>query len=334
MSTLEQSANSVPPPLDDASWNSLFALEESEKADTSSASSASDESPPAPLTELEHANGVPKPKMGSKWVQAEQAFKQDQLLELTVVDYNKGGLLVEWQGLQGFVPASQLLNLAQFHIESERIRELKRRINTKLKLKIIELDRSTNRLIFSERTAQVQANDRFQLLDQLIPDSIVSGVITNLTNFGAFVDLGGVEGLIHISEISWGRVEHPSHVLTEGETVKLLVLSVNPIKERIALSLKRLSNNPWQDLEKRYYVGQEVTGTVSNILHFGAFVQVEDGLEGLVHISELAEGTFLHPKNVVSLGQKVQVRVIEVDGKRRRLALSLRKLKAESKKEE
>ncbi len=327
----QPTTTTAPPMADDPYWLSLFALEESDPPSKKEMSQ-----PPEELKSLppSASNHVPKPKMSAQWLRAEQAYKQDELLELTVIDYNKGGLLVDWNGLQGFVPASQLVILPHFHIEAERLRELKRRINSKLRLKIIEFDRATNRLILSERAAEVGASDREKLLSSLKAGEIVKGRVTNLTKFGAFVDLGGVEGLIHISELSWGRVEHPSHILTEGEPVETLVLGVQPAEERIALSLKQLQINPWEKLEERYTPGQYVTGTVSNILHFGAFVQVEDGLEGLIHTSELAEGAFMHPKNVVQLGQKVRARVLEANGAKRRLALSLRKEPVEDESQE
>ena len=148
--------------------------------------------------------------------------------------------------------------------------------------------------------------------------------MTNLTTFGAFVDLGGVEGLIHISELSWDRVHHPSDVVHPGQQVETYVLGVNPEEGRIALSLKRLRPNPWSDVESRYYIGQLVDGEVTNVVSFGAFVRLEEGLEGLIHISELAEGSFLHPRNVVREGDMVRVRVLSIDGANQRLGLSLR----------
>lgn len=273
------------------------------------------------------ANGsAPVSAQKRVWDAVTRMRDTEVVLELKVTGFNKGGLIVDVHGLQGFVPASQLNHMPHFHIESERIRELKRRQNQCMNLRIIEIDAHQNRLILSERAANIEADERDDLLSTLKPGAITKGHITNVTSFGAFVDLGGVEGLIHISELSWSRVEHPSHIVRANEQVTVKVLEVDPYKERIALSLKRLNNNPWDNIEARYEVGQIVEGEISNIVHFGAFVQVEDGLEGLIHISELAEGTFLHPRSVVSLGQPTQAIVIEVDGSKRRLALSLRRL--------
>ncbi|MCA9965644.1 MAG: S1 RNA-binding domain-containing protein, partial [Anaerolineales bacterium] len=154
----------------------------------------------------------------------------------------------------------------------------------------------------------------------------IEGEVTNLTNFGVFVDLGGVEGLIHISELSWSRVLHPSDILEPGNTVSVVVLNVDRRNQRVALSLKRTKKDPWRTAEQRYYAGQLVEGVVSNIVNYGAFVLLEEELEGLIHISELAEGSFLHPRNVVQSGMKVTARVLTVDAASKRLALSLRGL--------
>jgi small subunit ribosomal protein S1 len=162
------------------------------------------------------------------------------------------------------------------------------------------------------------------ILNSLSPGDLCQGKVTNLTSFGAFVDLGGVEGLIHVSELSWDRVRHPGDVLQPGEAVEVLVLGVNPEEGRIALSLKQLRPNPWVDVESRYYPGQVVEGEVTNVVSFGAFVRLEEGLEGLIHISELAEGSFLHPRNVVHEGDSVRVRVLNIDERNQRLGLSLR----------
>jgi small subunit ribosomal protein S1 len=162
------------------------------------------------------------------------------------------------------------------------------------------------------------------ILKSLRPGDTCQGVVTNLTAFGAFVDLGGVEGLVHISELSWDRVSKPGDVLMPGQEVEVYVLGVNPDKGRIALSLKRLSPNPWLGVEERYQVGQLLKGTVTNVVSFGAFVRLEEGVEGLIHISELAEGSLLHPRNIVHEGDVVRVLVLKVDQANQRLGLSLR----------
>ncbi len=191
-------------------------------------------------------------------------------------------------------------------------------------MRVIELSGEKNRLIFSERAAQAQPGERADILDSLKSGTIVSGKITNLCDFGAFIDLGGLEGLIHISELSWGRVGHPSDLLKRGQHIEAYVLEVDRGTTRVALSLKRLRPDPWQTVHERYRLGEIVEGEITNVVDFGAFACIEDGLEGLIHVSELAEGHFLHPRNVVSEGQIVRARILNIDGEARRLGLSLR----------
>lgn len=263
------------------------------------------------------------------WHKAQEIMNADTTLTLPVTGFNKGGLLVQWNGLQGFVPASQLIDFPQFHLESERLNALRQWQSHELTLKIIELNRDLNRLILSERATLVEADQREKLFYRIEPGQIHTGKVTNLTNFGAFVDLGGVEGLIHISELSWSRVIHPSDILEPDQEVRVKVLNVDSENGRVALSLKRLRENPWLTVDERFKPGQWVEGTVTNVVSFGAFVMIEDELEGLIHISQLAEGIFLHPRNVVQKGQIVVARVLKVDGENKRLALTLRGLTAD-----
>ncbi len=307
------------PPRDGNSfWEALFTQEE--------ANLPQQDAPAAPDSGHDQENGrFPQPDTSTTpWEQARACMNADETLRLQVCDYNKGGLIVYWNSLQGFVPASQLVDLPQFHIERQRLHALKEWVNTWLDLKIIELNPAANRLILSERAAQVEAQDRQRLLHRVKPGDTLRGRVTNLTDFGAFVELGGVEGLIHISELSWSRVSHPSQVLHPAQETEVVVLAVDPKNGRIALSRKRLKPDPWQGVELRYAPNQIVRGVVNNIVSYGAFVQLEDELEGLIHISELAEGSFLHPRDVVERGQQVRARVLFVDGTKKRLALSLR----------
>ena len=260
------------------------------------------------------------------WEMARRAYEEDQTVELTIVGYNRGGILVEWNTLRGFVPASQLVDFQASNDSPVRRTELSSRVGQQLRLRIIELDVEQKRLILSERAAQVQPGTRATILDTLRKGDRCSGRVTNLCDFGAFIDLGGVEGLIHISELSWGRVSHPRDVLARGDTVQVYVMEVNRDQGRVALSLKRLQPDPWATVAERYYVGQIIEGIITNVVDFGAFARVEEGLEGLIHVSELAEGNFLHPRNVVSEGDRVKVRVLNIDGQSRRLGLSLRQI--------
>jgi small subunit ribosomal protein S1 len=264
------------------------------------------------------------------WQAARHLYEVDEPVELDVVGYNRGGLLVGFQSLQGFVPASHLVNFATQLSEDERMLALSRKVGTRLKLKVIEYDPAKGRVVFSERAAQSGPGSRQQVLGNLRPGSVISGVVTNACDFGAFVDLGGIEGLIHVSEVSWSRVGHPRDVLSYNQTVQVSVLSVDADQGRVALSLKRLRPDPWANVEQRYSVGQIIEGLVTNVVNFGAFVGIEEGLEGLIHVSELADGHFLHPRNVVREGDQVRACVVSIDGPGRRLGLSLRRLASAS----
>jgi small subunit ribosomal protein S1 len=260
----------------------------------------------------------------SDWEALRALVARDDVFELTVQGHNRGGLLVEWRSLRGFVPASQLLEFPASASPIMRQKALMARIGHVLCLRVIELDEAQNRLIFSERAARAAAGGRADMLSRLRPGDRTSGTVTNVCDFGVFVDLGGLEGLIHISELSWGRVSHPSDILKRGAQVEVLVLDVKPDAGRIALSLKRLYPDPWESVHLRFQVGELVRGTITNVVDFGAFARIDEGLEGLIHVSELAEGQFLHPRNVVSEGQEITARILSIDGRARRLGLTLR----------
>jgi small subunit ribosomal protein S1 len=255
---------------------------------------------------------------------------EGETLELPVVGSNRGGVLVGWNGLRGFVPASHLLDLTPSADEEQRQQELRRFIGTKLPLKIIELDQDSNRFVLSERATQVDDGRREEVLGNLEPGDLCKGRVTNLCSFGAFVDLGGFEGLVHISELSWGRVGNPSDVLQSGQPVEVYVLNVEPERERVGLSIKRLQPNPWESVDDRYSIGQVVEGSVTHVVDFGAFVQVEVGLEGLIHVSELAAGSPCNPHDVLSEGDDVSVEVLNIDSARRRMGLRLERIEASS----
>lgn len=312
----------APPPPDEAYWEALLAAYEEE------AQAPSDEAIDwAEIAEVSLSNSRDYHQSYNnlaQWSAAEAAFQQDSTIHLPVIGFNRGGLLVEWDSLRGFVPASQLSSIVE-GIDLQQA--LMRYIGHSLPLRVIELDRQQNRLILSERAAQVMPGTRANVLQNLRCHSEISGTVTNLCNFGAFVDLGGVEGLIHISELSWGRVEHPSEVLCSGQVVRVYIMSVDKAEGRIALSLKRLQPDPWLTVEERYHVGQTVEGVITSVVDFGAFTSLEEGLEGLIHISELAEGHFLHPRNVVQAGQQLRVHILNIDSHARRIGLSLRNVK-------
>lgn len=308
--------------LDDSYWESLFEEEDAVPTDVGNSMEGNMNWPVETLLTPPPVRAEP-PKVDC-WKLAQEIYEEDDTLVLAVTGFNKGGLLVNWKGIQGFVPASQLVNLPVFHVERERLEALKEWQGRMLNLKIIEVNPSKQRLILSERAAQVEAGERERLLRRLESGDELEGEVTNLTDFGAFVDLGGVEGLIHISELSWSRVIHPSHILRPGQRVRVQVLNLDKDNGRVALTYKRLKQNPWKDVESRYQAGQEVVGTIGHIANYGAFVVLEEELEGLIHVSELAEGNFLHPRNVVARGQEVKARILSVDGANKRIALSLR----------
>lgn len=312
----ERATDAAPPVKGEAIWHSLgVELGIGQAKWESHEASGSEES----------ASGLDSGSQPERaWQLAQASLENGDILELQVMGYNRGGLLVQLNGLRGFIPASHLVNSPN-HLEyAEREAELASRVGDGLSLKIIDLNKDRNRLILSERAAMSNEEREARLLAELFPGEVRRGRVTNLCSFGAFVDLGGIEGLIHISEMSWGRVRHPSDVLQSGDEVEVYIINVDREKKKIGLSLKRLQPDPWTTVEERYQVGQLVEGTITNVVNFGAFARVEEGLEGLIHISELAEGNFLHPRNVVKEGDVVTARILNIDSAKHRLGLSLR----------
>lgn len=326
-------------PLDDADWSTPLE-EEYWRVLLEQGQDAPETVPPAESQQVFSTFGI-EPEMnppqgesapegdsspGSEdtWQIAQLSLEQGDLFCLRVSGANRGGLLVEWNGYQGFVPASHLKEAPRTLDPDVRASDLATRIGDSVTVCLIEVDPQQGQLVFSERAGTHGSRSSAAILHTLQPGDTCRGTVTNLTTFGAFVDLGGVEGLVHISELSWERVRHPSDVLSPGEEVEVHVLGVKPDEERIALSLKRLRPDPWTQAESRYQAGQVIEGTITNVVNFGAFVRIEEGLEGLIHVSELAEGNFLHPRNVVREGDAVQVRVLNLDAANHRMGLSLR----------
>lgn len=262
----------------------------------------------------------------SGWTRAEASYTQGETLELRVLGYNRGGLLVDLGDVRGFVPASQLSALSRQVSDEERMNALARYTDTTLRLKVIEFDRARNRLILSERVANPPVSRADQLLAEIQAGETRHGIVRNVTNFGAFIDLGGVEGLVHVSELSWQYVSHPRDVLTPGQAVDVYVMEIDREQKRIACSLKRLKPNPWTEIAAKMKPGDWISGVVTSVVAFGAFVRVADGVEGLLHISELVGRDFSHPRDLLQEGQTVQVRVMEVEPIQQRMKLSLRQL--------
>ncbi|HEY3341076.1 MAG TPA: S1 RNA-binding domain-containing protein [Anaerolineae bacterium] len=268
---------------------------------------------------------TPEPPSAELWAILHEAMERETVLTVEATGYNRGGLIVRYHTLRGFVPSSHLTVISPEMDEPTRRNTLAQEIGQSFDVRVIELDPERDRIVFSERAVTEEPDKEMPaLLREIHPNEVRHGRVTNLTAFGAFVDLGGYEGLVHVSEISWSRVGQPRDVLSIGQPVEVYVMSVDPDEGRVALSLKRTKPDPWHGIEERYHVGQVVSGVVTNVVDFGVFVKVEDDLEGLIHVSELAEGNFLHPRNILHEGDTVTGSVIGVDGSLHRLALSLR----------
>ncbi|MGE5124105.1 MAG: S1 RNA-binding domain-containing protein [Acidobacteriaceae bacterium] len=258
------------------------------------------------------------------WRMVQDIFSRDQVVTLEITGFNRGGLLVGGSGLHGFVPVSHLLEINCQTDENEKETILASYVGRMVAFKVIECDPERGRVVFSERAALAESGKRNLLFGEIFPGKRVCGLVTNITDFGVFVDLGGVEGLIHVSELSWGRVRHPSEVAKVGETVQAYVIQVDQERSRIALSLKRLIPNPWEAAEEKYRPGQVVNAVITSIVPFGAFARLEEGLDGLIHSSEISDeiddeeaGEELYE------GQVVQVKILNVNAARQRLGLSL-----------
>lgn len=251
------------------------------------------------------------------WGAIEALQEKDEPVTGTVIEVVKGGLILDI-GLRGFLPASL--------VEMRRVRDLDPYIGQELEAKIIELDKHRNNVVLSRRAwlEQTQSEVRSEFLHQLQKGQVRKGVVSSIVNFGAFVDLGGVDGLVHVSELSWKHIDHPSEVVTVGDEVTVEVLDVDLDRERVSLSLKATQEDPWRVFARTHAVGQIVPGKVTKLVPFGAFVRVEEGIEGLVHISELAQRHVEVPDQVVTVGQEAMVKVIDIDLERRRISLSLK----------
>jgi len=266
------------------------------------------------------------------WEEAGRLQVDGGIIQGQVIGYNKGGLLVQFNRIRGFVPASQVAQLHGRTAAEERQQALQRMVGQTIPLKVIEVDRERNRLVLSERSAtqEWRKAQKHRLLSELQPGDILSGRVNQLTNFGAFVDLGGADGLAHISELSWQRVNHPREVLSPGQEVKVMVVEIDAERERIGLSLRRLQANPWETIDQRYSLGQLVSGPVTNVAPFGAFVQIEEAVEGLIHASELDVDPQAQPRDLLQPGQTVTAKIISLDKQRQRMGLSLRRVTGDS----
>ncbi|MFZ6028102.1 MAG: 30S ribosomal protein S1 [Chloroflexota bacterium] len=302
----------TPPAVDDAWWAALLAEEERYQPAQNIPQMLK-----MPPVEAEKAIQV-------NWPEAEQLYLQDETICMQVTGYNRGGLLVEGEGICGFVPISHLIDIEADLTDDERDAALSAYMGATLCLKIIECCPERGRVVLSQRAALAGAGQRNYLFNKLSMGDRISGVVTNVTDFGAFIDLGGVEGLVHVSELSWGRVRHPGDIVQVGRRIETMIINVDRERGRVALSLKRLRPNPWEKAEESYLPGQVVDAVITSVVSFGAFARLEDGLDGLIHMSALngnhAQG---HASQALAEGQAVRVRVLHVDAAKQRLGLGL-----------
>lgn len=254
------------------------------------------------------------------WQEARTVFEQDKIWQGTVSEYNRGGVLAKFGQIKAFVPASHL-----WQKNKQQTTPLKHYVGQELSFKFIEVDHDTNRLIASERRAkeQIRQQNLENLLAELVKGEVRRGVVRHLTSYGAFIDLGGAEGLAHISELAWQQIRHPSDVLQAGDEVDVYILDLDHKHNRISLSLKRLHPDPWGLVDTTYYVDQLVSGTITNVVDFGAFVALDSGVEGLIHITELADPPPEDTQEIVQPGQEIVVKIISIDSSRQRISLSL-----------
>jgi len=262
------------------------------------------------------------------WLTVSGYLESQEVCRARIIGFNRGGLLVKIGELRGFVPNSQLRRDRQLRGNNEA--DIQAQIGQPIDTKVIEVDRDRNRLIMSERAAEeeIRRAKRLELMAELQEGDEREGRVVNLADFGAFVDIGGLEGLVHVSELSWKRVNNPSEVLELGQKVNVAVIKIDEDRQRLALSIKRLQPDPWSFLEEQYQVGQLVEATITRLTKFGAFARLSDEFElvGLIHISEMSDEHVAHPRDVVKAGEQVMVRVIRIDPEQRQLGLSLKQV--------
>ncbi len=256
------------------------------------------------------------------WRRIEAAAESGEPVDGTVIEVVKGGLIIDL-GVRGFLPASL--------VDIRRVPNLDEYLGQTIECRVIELNRSRNNVVLSRRAVleEQRREDRERILDRLQPGMVVDGTISNIVDFGAFVDLDGIDGLIHISELSWSHVNHPSEILSIGDTVNVKVLDIDRDRQRISLGLKQTQEDPWQRVVDTYNVGDELEGRVTKVVTFGAFVEILDGVEGLVHISELAQHHVENPREIIQPGDEVRVKILEIDSERRRLSLSIKRVEGQ-----
>src|SRR5574340_1179255 len=304
MENRKRSSGGPMPTMDEGWWEAILAEEGSQARPRVGVNTA--RPTPRDDSKLEH-------RVQPNWEKVKLLFEKDEIVDMRVAACNRGGLLVEGAELSGFVPFSHLVGVPGASQATERSPMLEGYIGRTLRLKVIECVPEDGRVVFSERAAQAEPGRRAEIFHTLKVGERVRGTVTNITDFGVFVDLGGVEGLIHISELSWGRVQHPGKIVSLGQSLEVQVLDLSPERCRVALSLKRLLPNPWIDLDSELDPGTAIPAVITSVLSYGAFAKLERGVEGLIHVSEmpLEEGQAV--RELLQEGQTVLVRVLHVD---------------------
>jgi small subunit ribosomal protein S1 len=265
---------------------------------------------------------------GHDWTRASELMESGEIIESEIIGYNRGGVLVQFGRLEGFVPSSHLVDLGQGSADYERSEAMNEMVGQTIALKVIEVNQSRRRLILSQREAQREwrTQQKQKLLEELKVGDIVPGRVTGVRDFGVFVDIGGADGLIHVSEMAWHRVPHPGDVVSIGDEIDVYILDLDHEQQRIALSLRRTYPDPWDHVEENYEIGQIAEGTVSNVVDFGAFVVLADGIEGLLHITEMGDGTLTEPHSYVKRGDVIPLQIVRIEKERKRIGFTQKDL--------
>jgi small subunit ribosomal protein S1 len=310
---------SAMPLIDEGWWQSVLAEERQHTSPRPSQGWPKSKTVPIPKPEQAPAAEAPQPD----WDMLKELYSNDRIITMKVTGHNRGGLLVENDGFSGFIPFSHLIELAGREHETDRDGSLETYVGKVLNVKVIECVPEDGRVVFSERAALAEPGKRAELFHNLQQGSRVTGAVTNITDFGVFVDLGGVEGLIHISELSWGRVSHPNQIVRLGEQIQVQVLDISPERCRVALSLKRLTVNPWERAATEFPIGTIHNAVITSAMSYGAFARIDAGVEGLIHGSEMVLGPNQTPRDILFEGQELQVRILHLDASHQRMGLSL-----------
>jgi small subunit ribosomal protein S1 len=263
------------------------------------------------------------------WENVERLVQSDDVVDSNITGFNKGGLIVAVEGLRGFVPSSQISAMRRGQSTGDTPEQRwQKMIGQPITVRVIEVDRERRRLILSERAASTESRQSIKerVIEELEEGKVYTGRVTSLANFGAFININGADGLVHLSELSWEHIEHPREVLEVGQEVKVKVINVDREKKRIGLSVRALQEDPWKSRVEKYSVGQLVEGVITRLTKFGAFARLDGDIEGLIHISEISEHRIEHPKEVLKEGEVKSLRVIRIDPEQHRIGLSLRKV--------